>query len=233
MRSSGYLLSLSYFAISYSVAYAQRSLYQPCPLLGPFVPAPSIDSGSPVVKSVAQDLNKLLDDYIDKADGRFGPITPNATSFSLALFAGSKYIAGPDQLPFFYEYHHTASDLEVGDLEKDSQFALGDLTQLFTVYTQLAELGDEAWSRSIVDYVPELRIISANAPDVISQVRWEDVTLGALAGHMSGIARNCMLKTSFGMPIESMLIYRQPRHAPSKDPATKRRSCLLFSTNSL
>jgi hypothetical protein len=26
-----------------------------------------------MVESVAQDLNKLLDDYVGKADGRFGP----------------------------------------------------------------------------------------------------------------------------------------------------------------
>jgi hypothetical protein len=192
MRSPVFLFILSSFAILSSVAHAQRSLYQPCPLLGPFVPAPLIESGSPVVKSVAQDLNKLLDDYVSKADGRFGPITPNTTSFSLALFAGSKYVAGPDNLPFFYEYHHTASVLKRDDLDKDSPFALGDLTQLFTVYTQLAELGDEAWSHSVVDYVPELRKVSGNGSDTISQVRWEDVTLGALAGHMSGIARDCM-----------------------------------------
>jgi hypothetical protein len=192
MRPSEILLILSCFAISVSVVHAQRSLYQPCPLLGPFVPAPLVDSGSPMVESVAQDLNKLLDDYVGKADGRFGPITPNTTSFSLALFAGSKYVAGPDDLPFFYEYHHTASGLKGGDLDNDSSFALGDLTQLFTVYTQLVELGDEAWSHSIVDYVPELRNTSGNASDAISRVQWEDVTLGALAGHMSGIARDCM-----------------------------------------
>jgi hypothetical protein len=193
MHPSESLLVLSSFAILNSVAHAQRSLYQPCPLLGPFVPAPLIDSGSPVVKSVAQDLNRLLNDYVVKADGRFGPITPNTTSFSLALFAGSKYVAGPDHLPFFYEYHHTASAVKSGDLDKDSRFALGDLTQLFTVYTQLAELGDEAWSHSIVDYVPELRNVSGNASDTINRVQWEDVTLGALAGHMSGIARDGML----------------------------------------
>jgi hypothetical protein len=192
MRPSESLHVLSSFAIFGSMVHAQRSLYQPCPLLGPFVPAPLIDSGSPVVKSVDQDLNKLLDDYVGKADGRFGPITPNTTSFSLVLFAGSKYVAGPDNLPFFYEYHHTANDLEGGDLNKDPQFALGDLTQLFTVYTQLVELGDEAWSHKIVDYVPELQNVSGNASDTVSRVQWEDVTLGALAGHMSGISRDCM-----------------------------------------
>lgn len=175
-----------------AVAHAQRSLYQPCPLLGPFLPTPQIESGSPAVASLALSLDQLLDEYTAKADGRFGPITPNTTSFSLALFAGSNYVAGSDKLPFFYEYHHTASELDGELLDSDSQFPLGDLTQLFTVYTQLAELGDEVWSHSIVEYLPELEDISANATDAISRVQWNDVTLGALAGHMSGIARDGM-----------------------------------------
>lgn len=174
-----------------AVAHAQRSLYQPCPLLGPFLPSPQIESGSPAVASLALSLDQLLDEYIAKADGRFGPITPNTTSFSLVLFAGSNYVAGSDKLPFFYEYHHTASELENESLDLDSPFPLGDLTQLFTVYAQLAELGDEVWSHSIAKYLPELDNISANAMNVISRVQWNDVTLGALAGQMSGIARDC------------------------------------------
>jgi hypothetical protein len=144
------------------------------------------------VDKVAQSLDKLLDDYVASGDGRFGPITPNTTSFSIALFAGSNYVPGPDNLPFFYEYHHAANHLDDNRLNKDSVFALGDLTQLFTVYTQLAALGVEAWSHNILDYIPELRNVSAATSDAIGQVLWEDVTLGALAGQMSGIARSCM-----------------------------------------
>lgn len=183
------LVAFSFLA---TAALAQRSLYQPCPLLGPFFPAPLIDSASPALNQVAQSLNKLLDDYIVAGDGRFGPITPNTTSFSLALFAGSEYVPGPDDLPFFYEYHHAADDQGNRSLDKDSAFALGDLTQLFTVYTQLAALGDEIWSHSILEYVHELHNVSGLVPDAISQVQWKDVTLGALAGQMSGIARDCM-----------------------------------------
>jgi hypothetical protein len=184
------LIALSVFS---DVAFAQRSLYQPCPLLGPFFPEPLIDPTSSTLKTMAQSFNKLLDDYIVAGDGRFGPISPNTTSFSIALFAGSNYSPGPDDLPFFYEYHHAANALHDGHLDTDSVFALGDLTQLFTVHTQLATLGDEVWSHSIVNYVPELGNVSANASDAITQVQWKDVTLGALAGQMSGIARECML----------------------------------------
>jgi hypothetical protein len=204
------LVAISFLS---TVASAQRSLYQPCPLLGPFFPAPLIDPTSPALNKVAQSLNKLLDDYIVAGGGRFGPITPNTTSFSLALFAGSNYTPGPDDLPFFYEYHHAANGLENRQLDKDSVFALGDLTQVFTVYTQLAALGDEVWSHSILDYVPELLNISVAASDAIGQVQWEDVTLGALAGQMSGIARDCMACPFFDVLLEYMLTPAQPMYA--------------------
>ena len=183
-------LTLSSISFLIPSIHAQRDLFQPCPLLGPFVPAPIIDSSSASIKAATKSVKELLDEYIVEADGHFGLISPNTTSFSIALFAGSNYIPGSDDLPFFYEYHHTASEFTGEGLDKNSVFALGDLTQLFTVYTQLAELGDEVWSRSIVEFLPELRNVSTT--DAIHAVQWEDVTLGSLAGHMAGIARDCM-----------------------------------------
>jgi CubicO group peptidase (beta-lactamase class C family) len=193
MQKTSLLSILSTISVWCPSISAQRELFQPCPLLGPFVPAPIIDSSSASIKAATRSVNQLLDKYLVEADGRFGPISPNTTSFSIALFAGSNYIPGPDNLPFFYEYHHTALDLGESGLDKDSAFALGDLTQLFTVYTQLAELGDQVWSRSIIDFLPEFSDISMIDPDTIHAVRWEDVTLGSLAGHMAGIARDCMV----------------------------------------
>ena len=191
MLKYSYSLTLGTISLLCSSVSAQRELFQPCPLLGPWVPAPIINPSSASIEAATKSVDKLLDDYIVKADGRFGPISPNTTSFSIALFAGSNYIPASDNLPFFYEYHHTASNLAGHGLDKNSVFALGDLTQLFTVYTQLAELGDQVWSRSIVDFLPELRNVSTM--DAIHAVRWEDATLGSLAGHMAGIARDCMI----------------------------------------
>jgi hypothetical protein len=193
MQTSSLFVLLSTTSFLFSSVTAQRELLQPCPLLGPWVPAPLINPSSAAIEAATRSVDKLLDEYIVKADGRFGPISPNTTSFSIALFAGSNYIPGPDNLPFFYEYHHAAPDLAEEHLDKDSVFALGHLTQLFTVYTQLAELGEEVWSRSIVDFLPELRNVSATISDDIHAVRWEDVTLGSLAGHTAGIARDCMV----------------------------------------
>lgn len=174
-----------------STTSAQVSEYQPCPLLGPYLPPPRIDPASPTLQTGLQDFTDLLDQYIAAADGDFGPITPNTTSFSLALFAGSNYAPeGGEEAPFCYEYHHMADSVNDGSLDADSTFAIGDLTQMFTALTVLLEMRDAAWSKSIVDFVPELREANGST-DLISQVQWEDVTLGALASHLAGIARDC------------------------------------------
>lgn len=176
-----------------TVSLAQKSLYVPCPLLGSSVPIPLIDPTSDALQSASKSFTQLLDQYVAAGDGDFGPITPITTSFSIALFAGSNYIAGDDDPPFFYEYHHAAgcsNDADCG-LGPESMFAVGDLTQVFTVYTLLAELGDSVLGKSIVEYLPELIELTGNVTNPITQVEWRSVTLGSLAGHMAGIARDC------------------------------------------
>nr|POF22086.1 beta-lactamase-like protein [Quercus suber] len=189
-------ICLKALAICFLVPFgiAQTPPYQPCPLLGPFVPAPSINASSPAIEQALGEFSALLDSYINKADGQFGPITPNSTSFSIALFAGSSYVAEDDAPPFFYDYHHTAQKPAAGvnatsRANINSAYALGELTQLFTVYTLLAELGDGVLQQSIVDYLPEL-LENTGSDDTVTQVEWHDVTLGSLAGQMAGIARD-------------------------------------------
>lgn len=53
---------------------------------------------------------------------------------------------------------------------------------MVTALTVLLELGDGAWSKSIVEYIPELRT-SSETGDPLNQVHWENVSLGALASH--------------------------------------------------
>jgi len=189
------------FAVSFviEVAVTQTTPFQPCLLLGARIPAPRIDPSSPEIRAASQYITSLLEDYIAAADGTFGPISPNTTSFSFSLFAGENYVADKNDQPFFYEFHHTApsalsacNGTEDCRANSDSKYATGALTQLFTILTWLAEAGDGVWARSITDYLPEF-IASSNAPplDPVEQVQWRDVTLGSLAGHLAGVARDC------------------------------------------
>jgi CubicO group peptidase (beta-lactamase class C family) len=79
-------------------------------------------------------------------------------------------------------------------VDADSVYRIGTLTQLFTVYTFLIEVGDVHWEEPVTKWVPEL-VRAAKTLDAKSQplkyVDWDDVTLGQLASHLSEIERDC------------------------------------------
>ncbi|KAK5715298.1 hypothetical protein LTR17_016814 [Elasticomyces elasticus] len=175
---------------------AQASTYHPCPLLGPFVPPPRIDPASPSLQSAMGGFQSYIESYIKAGDGDFGPIKPNTTNFNIAMFAGSNYVAGEDAPPYFFNFSHTATggsnaSNETGN-HVDMPYPIGDLTQLFTVYTLLAELGDGVWDVPISRYlaIPAMDAHKHGKNSSVSSVDLGGITLGALAGHMAGIARN-------------------------------------------
>ncbi|KAB5530483.1 beta-lactamase/transpeptidase-like protein [Coniochaeta sp. 2T2.1] len=165
---------------------ADQPAYQPCPLLRAYYDAPVLSKSSDAVKSLAKDFDAVFDN-LTLAGGSdvFGAITPNTTSFSVVLFLGTDKATDDSIL---YTFHYTApqakKDVKVGD---DTVFALGSLTQLFTVYTWLAEMGVETWNDPITKYLPELKSTACGGNMTVD---WEGVTIEALAGHMAGIARD-------------------------------------------
>ncbi|KAK5720145.1 hypothetical protein LTR15_007418 [Elasticomyces elasticus] len=179
-----------------STISAQASTYHPCPLLGPFVPSPRIDPASPSLQSAMGDFQSYIESYIKAGDGDFGPIKPNTTTFNIALFAGSNYVAGDDAPPYFFNFSHIPTGRNNASIDTGSQidmpYPIGDLTQLFTVYTLLAELGDGVWNVPISRYlaIPAIDAHRHGKNSSIGAVDLGGITLGALAGHMAGIARD-------------------------------------------
>jgi hypothetical protein len=109
-------------------------------------------------------------------------------SYSVEVFSASD-----GNSPF--TYHHTAPNLPtfnstgVTKVDGNSVYRLGSLTKLFTIYTFLINDGDIHWNTPITQYVPELRTIAASrGGDATTKVSWTDITVGALASHMAGIA---------------------------------------------
>lgn len=165
---------------------AGNPVYQPCPLLKAYYPMPTIDKNAEAVKSFTKGFTTLFDQLV-KAGGSedFGEITPNTTSFSVVLFSGSD---GAEEDPVFFEYHYVAPEApQNSTLNSNTMLPLGTLTQLFTVYAWLVELGDEQWGKPITEYLPELNRVSKGE----MKVQWDDITVGSLAGQMSGLAREC------------------------------------------
>ena len=171
----------------------------PCPLLGPRFPIPTSLSASPAIRKGLTGLVEELDKSIATSNtSENGPISPNTTSFSIALFSPGK---GDNMTEdsFYFQYHYTASGLAnstagVKTVDENSVYRIGPLTQIFTVWTFLVEAQNRHWDDPVTAHVPELADAAArlNAQqNPVSYVDWEEVTLGMLASHLAGIGRDC------------------------------------------
>ncbi|KAJ9157006.1 Beta-lactamase/transpeptidase-like protein [Coniochaeta hoffmannii] len=166
---------------------ADQPSYQPCPLLRAYYDAPVLSKTSDAVKSLSNDFDAVFDNLTRSGGSEdYGAVTPDTTSFSVVLFSEANDNSTVD--PVFYSYHYTAP--AAGGKVKvngDTTFALGGLTQLFTVYAWLVEMGVETWNDPITKYLPELKTASCDSNFTVA---WDTVTIQALAGHMAGIARD-------------------------------------------
>lgn len=147
------VLSPALFA-SYALSFA------PCPLLGPAYPLFTLDSNSTILQSALTELNSKFDDLIRIGNGLNGQVSPNTTSFSITLFSTNQGTASSE--PFLYEYHYTAPSLKssttgVNSVDANSVYRIGGLTEVFTIWSILIEVGDGVWNDPVTKYVPELR----------------------------------------------------------------------------
>ncbi|KAI0521240.1 beta-lactamase/transpeptidase-like protein [Xylaria bambusicola] len=162
--------------------------YSPnCPLQGAVFPVPKNlkrDSGAiGTGLSVLQDeLQKLINNPLafDNA----------STSFQLNLFS-------KDENLFNFSYAATSLDntsLPSRGLDENTIFRIGSVSKLLTVYALLAELGTNHLKDPVTKWVPELAEFSKNgANDAVSQVKWDEVTIEALASHSAGLDRDYSL----------------------------------------
>lgn len=161
-----------------------------CPILGPDFPTPQHISTSVLLTDAQASFVKLLSNSASTVS--------NDSAFSISLFS-------VDEDELLFQYHHSPPvppATGVSTVDADSIYRIGSLTKVFSVWTFLIEVGDGYFSEPITRYVPELAaavLRSGNNSvefDEIDNVRWDDVTLGALASHMAGIARDGSFKSS-------------------------------------
>jgi CubicO group peptidase (beta-lactamase class C family) len=94
--------------------------------------------------------------------------------------------------PFFWQYHHTApalNQLLAGShtANKDSIYRAGGLTEVFTVWSLLlTEDSDQILDDPVTKYLPELGD-DTRGQGAVEYVAWDEVTVGQLASHMSGL----------------------------------------------
>lgn len=153
-----------------------------CPLWGPIYPAPTNVLGSTIVTKAIDNLKESLDAALNT-----GTLGAANASFHLEVFS-------TDQLLLNYSYAapQIKDSLTAGVLTRDTIFRIGSVSKLLVVYTLLAATGMEYINDPVTKWVPELAAAPVPDDGAIDAVRWQDITIWALAGHQAGLLKDCM-----------------------------------------
>jgi CubicO group peptidase (beta-lactamase class C family) len=160
-----------------------------CPLLGPAYPRPANIRSDPIMAAAEKNISAKLNHAIES--GKL-PV-----SLSAQIFADSE----PHS---FYRFSHTDSSLNrtagVRKVDEDTVFRIGSVSKLWTIYLFMMEKGITYFEEPVIKYVPELasaaqelRSNQTAQEDVIDNMQWDQVTIGELASHTAGIARDCTI----------------------------------------
>ncbi|KAJ9604586.1 hypothetical protein H2200_010699 [Cladophialophora chaetospira] len=161
-----------------------------CGLLGPGYPMPANLGKSKAIQDAQKKFSSFLAQAVKNGTTTWGEFDSVNTSISVGVFSTQS-----DKL--LAEFHHIGSKsgnkahLTGGKLDGDTIYRTGSVGKMLSVYTFLAKLGPSYWSDPITKYIPEL----ANVPvdNTVRNVNWSEITLGSLAGQMSGLPRDYAL----------------------------------------
>jgi CubicO group peptidase (beta-lactamase class C family) len=169
-------------------------LGQWCIPLGPAFPAPTNVAAHPLMRAAVANLTAIFD--AAAAGGRPTlPFRANATYSSIGMVSAHDSVNGT-----IFQHHHTASGgglpNSTARADADSIYRIASITKSFTVLAllQLQQAGRLSLEDPVTKWVPELAAAanaSALRESTVELVAWQQVTLGALASQLSGIARDC------------------------------------------
>ncbi|KAF5963127.1 beta-lactamase [Fusarium coicis] len=147
-----------------------------CPPPGPVLPAAKSPSTSPHIKEAIDDLFAAL------------KLVSETWYPNTAISVAAKSLH--EVTPFISHHIYPIGGLNtsgVAAIDEETVYHVSSVSKLFPVLA-LLRLG-VSLEDPVIKYLPELRSIRvAEAPDAITTVDWERITIGMLASHMSGIA---------------------------------------------
>lgn len=178
-----------------------------CPIHGSVFPKPTGLASSAAIKSALTTIKKAIYDSFTTEKSSYGPVNSTA-AYALQIFSLDS------QNPLLEYYHDGTTlfhDAGVQHLDGDTIFRIGSISKLFTVYLFLASLGDSLWNDPITRHIPELRGRDKSGENPVDYVSWDQITIGALAGHVAGVPRDFVdiiglyanKDPSFGLPVLS------------------------------
>lgn len=197
------------------LARPRKQYEKDAPLSGPAFPAPSHLHGSGLLQAAIQKFEAYLRDLTQEVAPTSGEQdlkpagavkTLKNAAFAVSLFSAREH----EDVTLLYEKYHTPPvDVGVKQVDRDSVFRIASISKVVTVWAFLIAAGDGYFNDPVTKHVPELaELVSKRSSrtnddddsivyDDIDEVRWEGVTLGQLASHSAGIARDRELSFVF------------------------------------
>ncbi len=178
--------SLSVAAFLPSIAVAADQL-----VLGPVFEAPSNVSNELYIQKAVTNFTDSLNHVLRTGKTPFGAdIDGNNSAVSVTV------LQGEETRPLL-DYHYTPANLNmsagsVANVSASSMYRIGSVSKLLTMYTILVNNGSQVYNSPVTGFVPELREASSKNSSNVDAVQWDQVTVGALASHLSGMGRDCM-----------------------------------------
>ena len=157
----------------------------PCPLMGAVYEVPSQPSRSNAIKQAKNAFEKeLVKAFKSDEKSTYGSLGYE-TSFSVEVYS----IHETDAI---HTHHWTAPKVPTTSGQKtvdgNSVFRVGSISKLMTTYVYLINAGFKGWNDPVTDYVPALKEYAAKAKEAPQDVvDWDEVTVGGLASHLSGM----------------------------------------------
>lgn len=146
------------------------------PLIGPSFLSNFDPSNSSAINHAKSQFPGLIDNLFST-----GELNRTDLAFHIDVFSAATNKS-------IYSYSHIGENsklsLTSGELNDKTISRIGSVTKLFTVYAIIAKAGIEVFAHPVTRYLPELAGNSDSEP--LDSIRWEDITVGALANQQAG-----------------------------------------------
>ena len=145
-----------------------------CPPLGPPLPPIRKPSESAIIQDTLSTLKSNLGGQLARLNGTLVSIQLSSLHEEEPIFS-----------VFSTPKHFNATGTH--HVDEDTVFRIGSISKAFTVLTILLESDKIGWHDPVTKYIPQLK--TTDDVNRIAQIKWEDVTVEALASQMAGINR--------------------------------------------
>jgi hypothetical protein len=147
-----------------------------CPILGPSFPSDFDPTNTTAIKEAIALFPSLIESLFE---GETPVLNKSASAFHIDVFSTNTNAS-------IYSYSHSGDiltpALTAGVLDDGTQFRIGSVSKLFTVYAILNVAGLEIFDHPVTQYLPELAGNTGPSDKII----WEEVTVGGLASQQGG-----------------------------------------------